>query len=128
MSDILRKKAGSSSSAQAKAGEQAGTSAPRTSVEITIDGERVIVTPDLEVAVLRAHKGLLQPLPNEMTTTQAAAYLDVSRPFLVKLIRQGSLPYRMVGKHHRVPTEALRKYKETMYQRASNAAREISEL
>ncbi|HEY8503517.1 MAG TPA: helix-turn-helix domain-containing protein [Gemmataceae bacterium] len=34
-----------------------------------------------------------------MTTSQAAEYLDVSRPFVVKLVKKGELPYRMVGKY-----------------------------
>jgi excisionase family DNA binding protein len=94
-------------------------------VEIFIDGVRVEVPPELEAAVQRAYKGLLQSLPKEMTTTQAAEFLDVSRPFVVKLVNKGELPCRRVGKHRRIPSEALLAYREKMFQRATKAADEM---
>jgi excisionase family DNA binding protein len=63
-----------------------------------------------------------------MTTTQAAEFLDVSRPFVVKLIKRGELPCRMVGTHRRIPTDALSKYSEKMFQRARQAADEMTSL
>ena len=97
-------------------------------IEVFVNGVRVEVSPELEAAVERAQKGLLQPQPAEMTTTQAAAFLDVSRPFVIKLIRHGELPCRMVGKHPRIPTEALRDYKEKMFREAKVAADELTRM
>ena len=97
-------------------------------LEVMINGVRVELSPELETALERAYKGLLQSEPTEMTTTQAAEYLDVSRPFVVKLIKQQLLPCRMINKHRRIPTAALRKYKEKMFREAKSAADELAQL
>jgi excisionase family DNA binding protein len=94
-------------------------------VRLEIDGIPHVMPPDMEAAVIRASKGLLAPLPKEMTTTQAAEFLDVSRSFVIKLITRGELPCRMVGKHRRIPTEALVAHREKMFQEASRAADEM---
>jgi excisionase family DNA binding protein len=86
------------------------------------------VSPELEAAVQRAYNGLFRPLPKEMTTTQAAEFLDVSRPFVIKLVKQGELPCRMVGKHRRIPSDALQAYREKMFQRAKSAVDEMAQL
>jgi excisionase family DNA binding protein len=47
----------------------------------------------------------------ELTTVQASEILNVSRPFLIKLLSEGSLPYRKVGKHRRILIEDVMTYK-----------------
>jgi excisionase family DNA binding protein len=97
-------------------------------VEITVNGIRVEVSPELEAAVQRACKAAARPLPAEMTTTQAAEFLDVSRPFIIKLVRRGELPCRMVGTHRRIPSASLVEQREKMFQRARKAVDEMAQI
>ncbi len=46
-----------------------------------------------------------------LTTTEAADFLGVSRPYLTRLLKTGKLPYRKKGNRHLVPVAALHAFK-----------------
>ena len=56
----------------------------------------------------------LIPESAEVTTIQAADILNVSRPFLIKLLDQQAIPHRKVGKHRRIRMEDVVAYKKAI--------------
>lgn len=64
----------------------------------------------------------------EVTPARAAKFLGISRPHLVNtLLHTGQLPYRMVGKHHRIAMKDLLAYQQEQAER-HQAADDLSRL
>lgn len=89
------------------------------SLRLGVGDSEVRVTGDLALAIVdilrmgsQGYAVELQALPAMLTTGQAADLLDVTRPTVVKLVDEGSLPASRVGTHRRIPTPDLLAYRE----------------
>ena len=95
-------------------------------------GERVPIPESLYevlrrgVAVLKTGEAVeVVSSGSELTTQQAADLLNVSRPFLIKLLERGDIAYRLSGTHRRIGLRELLRYRS---QRSAMRLRALNEL
>ena len=82
---------------------------------------------DLLGAMSQRQPVSLIPQKHELTTQEAAAFLNVSRPFVVKQLEEGKIPYRKVGRHRRVEFEQLVKYQESLRRDTDSALQDLAD-
>ena len=70
----------------------------------------------------------LMPEKQELTTVEAANFLNVSRPFVIKEMEAARIPHRMVGSHRRVLLSDLFKYAQEMRMGREAALDDLSRL
>jgi len=69
----------------------------------------------------------IAPAEEELTTREAADLLNVSRPYLVKLLDERAIPHRKVGTHRRILRRDVLAYKEKMRVEAEEAMQELAD-
>jgi excisionase family DNA binding protein len=89
-----------------------GKQAKAESVSIPVSAFRMLV--EILNQMAQRNAVTLIPVHAELTTQQAAELLNVSRPFVIKLIEDKVLPCKMVGTHRRVLFSDLMQYKQTI--------------
>lgn len=93
--------------------ESAVRAAGRRSVRLVVGEAEPVELPIESLKTL--HKvvhGLAAGTDPMLTTTEAAEFLGLSRPYLTRLLKAGKLPYRKKGNRHLVPLSAVRDFKQ----------------
>ena len=78
---------------------------------IELPAGAVAILSDVLSYMSRGHGITLFPRLAELTTVEAADILNVSRPYVIKLLDEGEIPYRLVGKHRRIPLADVIEFK-----------------
>ena len=72
------------------------------------------------------HAITILPLTAELTTTQDAEVLGVSRPHVVQLLEEGQIPHRKVGKHRRIRVRDLMEHQRSARKRSEALLGELA--
>ena len=108
---------------EAEAGRTASFDLPPAAVRLLLDALSQIAA---------GHAVSVVPVQAELTTQQAAAVLNVSRPFLISLLERGDLPFHKIGTHRRVRYGDLIAYKrrehDARHQALDELVRQAQEL
>ncbi|WP_423822057.1 helix-turn-helix domain-containing protein [Salinisphaera sp. SPP-AMP-43] len=100
---------------------------------VTLDGQDLVL-PRQALALLRdlladmaqGHAITIVPTHAELTTQEAANLLNVSRPYVIKLLEAGDIPFTKTGTHRRVRYEDIMAYKQNQMARSRQLLAELA--
>lgn len=69
----------------------------------------------------------IMPKELDVTTQEAAMFLNVSRPYLVRLLEEGKIPFHKVGTHRRIRFEDVVQYKEQRQKISQDALQQLAD-
>lgn len=93
---------------------------------VPVPVEALVLLADVLREMARGHAVTVVPYGAELTTQQVADILNVSGPYVVKLIETGRLEARKVGPSRRVRFEQLMAYKRADDERRRQVARNLT--
>lgn len=78
--------------------------------------------------MMRGRAIFIFPEQQELTTQEAADILNVSRPYLIKLLDEDKIPYTTVGSHRRIRLSDLMSYKRLRDAERERGLNEIARM
>lgn len=98
---------------------------PDTRVTVPAEAFRLFI--DLLDRLSQGSAVTIAPFDAELTTQQAAELLNVSRPYLVKLLETDKIPFKKVGSHRRVLLRDVLDYRRRDDARRRDVLRELTQ-
>ena len=110
------------------------TNAPEGDLRVQLEDGQTLTLPKAAARLLShlltemAHGNAVTiiPIHAQMTTQEAADFLNVSRPYLIKLLESGAVPYHKVGSHRRIRFLDLKAFKDRTAEKRAKALDELT--
>ncbi|RKG78615.1 helix-turn-helix domain-containing protein [Corallococcus terminator] len=120
----------------ARLNKELAVDSPGKAARLVLPSGEQVELPDSMVSVLRTIMEALAngspvsiiPMHREMTTQEAADFLNISRQHLVTLLEQGKLPHSRPGKHRRLRASDVIAYRRKRQAEMEAGLQEIVEL
>lgn len=81
---------------------------------------------DLLAEMAQGNAVMVVPMHAELTTQDAANILNVSRPYFIKLLEEGKIPFTKIGTHRRIRYQDLMAYKQQRDQQSQALLDELT--
>jgi excisionase family DNA binding protein len=111
------------------------TAAERKTRLVGPDGEGIVLPASAFEALKAIVTGMAQglamtliPSGRELTTQEAADLLRMSRPTVIRLLEDGTIPFHKVGTHRRIDVEDVLAYRTKRNEQRRAALRELTEI
>jgi len=95
--------------------------------DLVLPRQALVLLRDLLTEMAQGNTVTILPTHAEVTTQEAANMLNVSRPHLVKLLEEGTIPFTRVGTHRRIRLQYLLAYKRQQEETSEAALQELAD-